>query len=330
MSAFPPSMTVVVPTYQRREAVLRLLAAFASELEGPAGAGVDVLVVVDGSEDGTFEAVGAMPYPVPLRAVRQTNSGPSVTRNHGLREARGEVVWFVDDDMVPSPGLLERHRRHHAEGHAGLVMGPCLHPPDGAQVTGPIRAYAERWFGALARAGEVTAPFDFSAANTSGRASAWRGVGGFEERLRGWGGEDYEIGFRLLRAGIPIRFDPEAVAWHHQVRTVGEFCTELRQQGRNLVRIAELHPDALDDLIPVSTSGRVLTAVHRLGRRHRGAYGAAARAFTLAARAEGRLAPGRPARVLHLAERGSQLAGVADLDERGSYVARYFGAGPPP
>src|SRR5215212_2640323 len=63
MTSSLPTMTIVVPTFRRREAVVRLLRAFAAELERD-GAGVDVLVAVDGSEDGTVEAVEALSYPV--------------------------------------------------------------------------------------------------------------------------------------------------------------------------------------------------------------------------------------------------------------------------
>jgi GT2 family glycosyltransferase len=321
----PPTMTIVVPTYRRRDAVLRLLAAFGEQLaDARTGEGVDVLVVVDGSDDGTLEAVQALSFPVPLRAVYQPNAGQAAARNHGLREATGEVVWFVDDDMVPTGGLVDRHRRAHAGGDELFLMGPCLHPPDGAEVTGPIRDYAERWFGALAEAGEVTKAFDFSAANTSAPAQTWRRIGGFEERLTGWGGEDYECGLRALQAGVPVRFDSAAVAWHHQLRTVREFCANRRDQGRNFVRIAQLHPDTVEDLMPPASSGRALRLLHRLSGGRARRYAAGAWVLTLAADIEGRVGNRGQGRLLDLAQTASQIAGVAELDQGGTYVARYF------
>jgi GT2 family glycosyltransferase len=318
-------MTVVVPTYRRRDAVLRLLAALGEQLaDERTGAGVDVLVVVDGSDDGTLEAVQQLSYPVPLRAVHQPSAGVAAARNRGLREAQGEIIWFVDDDMVPTDGLVERHRRAHAGREELFLMGPCLHPPHGAEVTGPIRDYAERWFGALAAAGEVTKAFDFSAANTSAPAETWRRIGGFEERLTGWGGEDYECGLRALQAGVPVRFDREAVAWHHQLRTVREFCANRRDQGRNFVRIAHLHPDAVDELMPFASSGRALRLLHRISAGRPGRYAAGAWVFTFAARVEGRVAHRGHGRLLELAQTASQIAGVAELDRGGTYVARYF------
>jgi GT2 family glycosyltransferase len=324
MTDLSATMTIVVPTFRRREAVVRLLRAFADELEdAEAGAGVDVLVVVDGSEDGTVEAVEALPYPVPLRTSARPNAGLATARNRGLAEAGGEVVWFVDDDMVPTNGLIRRHRTAHAELLRQVIMGPCLHPPE-AEIAGPIRDYAERWFGELARAGAVTRPFDFSAANTSAPRETWREVGGFEEGLRGWGGEDYEIGHRLLRAGVPIIYDAEAVAWHLQARSIQEFLANRRDQGRNFVRIARLHPDTVDDLMPASSSGRGLRTIHRISRGRPAGYAAAGRLLALAATSEAWLTRGARTRFLTLADEANQLAGVAELDTEGAFVERYF------
>ncbi len=319
-----PTMTVVISTYNRRALVLRLLAALAPQLSGAAGGGVDVLVVVDGSTDGTHDAVEHLDYPVPLRVTTQQNTGLAAARNRGLREARGDVVFFIDDDMVPSDRLVWHHRRAHRRGPARLVAGPCPHPPAGADVALTIRAYYEERFARLAKAGEISAAPDFTAANTSGPAGLWRAVGGFEERLQGWGMEDQEICMRLLEAHIPIAFEPKAVAWHHQTRTVGQFCAETRNHGRNLVRVASLHPDALDDLIPVEANGRVLSVVHRLcGDDPRG-WDLAAAGLTALAKLEHRAFGHRRARILRLAEVASRIAGVAELSSGRGYVVRYF------
>lgn len=315
-------MTIVIPTFRRRAAVLRLLDALAPQV-ARAGAAIDVLVVVDGSDDGTVDAVRHMAYPAPLEAVFQDNAGPAAARNRGLAQARGDLVWFVDDDMIPTEDLLERHLAAHPDGRRHLLMGPCLHPPD-VEIAEPIRAYAAQWFSELARTRAVTRAFDFSAANTSGPAEVWRGVGGFEERLRGWGGDDYEIGLRLLHAGVEIAYDPDAVAWHLQVRTIREFCANKRDQGRNLVRISQLHAHAVDDLLPRGWSGRVLNTIRRVGRNHPAVYGAAARILAVAASVEGLVTHGRRTRLLSLADVGNQLAGVAEMDPDGRFVARYF------
>jgi GT2 family glycosyltransferase len=326
-AALLPSMTVVVPTYRRRDAVVRFLRVLAGELaaQPEMSAGTEVVVVVDGSRDGTVEAVEALDYPVPLRTIFQENAGLAASRNRGLDAAEGELVWLVDDDMVPTEGLLARHRLGHGGREPHFAMGPCLHPPDGADITGPIREYAERWFGALAEAGEVTKAFDFSAANTSAPRSLWLEVGGFDSSLSGWGGEDYEIGLRIMERGYPVVFDPQAIAWHHQVRTVREFCANRYEQGRNFVRIARIHPQAIDEMIPKGTAGgRALRLLHRLSAGRSRRYAVGAKALVLGAEVEARTLRGEGGHLLDLAQMASQIAGVAELDPDGSLVERYF------
>ena len=125
----PPTLTIVIPTYERRAALARLLAGLAPQLAGLRDR-VDVLVVVDGSRDGSAELVAGMDYPVALAAVTQPNAGLAAARNRGLADAAGDVVWFLDDDMVPAAGLVARHLAVHVRPGPRLLMGPCPPPPE--------------------------------------------------------------------------------------------------------------------------------------------------------------------------------------------------------
>ena len=79
------------------------------------GTDLQIVVVLDGSTDGSEQALADATWSVPVHAHWQPNRGLAAARNVGLQAANGGIVWFLDDDVVPSPGLLERHRVVAAE-----------------------------------------------------------------------------------------------------------------------------------------------------------------------------------------------------------------------
>src|SRR5580698_4513306 len=114
-----PRFTVVVPTYQRCEVVTANIVALAGqEFTGH----FEVVVVVDGSTDGSAEALRALRVHFPLTVIEQPNQGASKARNRGAQAARGEILLFLDDDMEGDPHLLTEHDRSHRAG-ADVVFG---------------------------------------------------------------------------------------------------------------------------------------------------------------------------------------------------------------
>lgn len=98
-----PEITVVIPTYNRADMLPEAIDSALGQSAPP----LEVIVVDDGSEDATPELCGR--YGPPVRYIRQENAGVSAARNHGVREARGSVVAFLDSDDAWEPGKLEVH-----------------------------------------------------------------------------------------------------------------------------------------------------------------------------------------------------------------------------
>lgn len=88
----------------------------------------EVIVVVDGSRDGSAQSLRELGTPFPLTVLEQPNQGAASARNRGATAARGEILLFLDDDMEAHPRLLDEHDRSHEEG-ADVVLGHIpLHP----------------------------------------------------------------------------------------------------------------------------------------------------------------------------------------------------------
>ena len=106
------SVSVVIPSYNIRDYIGRTLRSVLDQTVRP----LEILVVDDGSTDGTGDVAGG--YPAPVRVIRQTNAGPSGARNTGILAARGEFVALLDGDDEWRPRHLENAMR---------VFGTCPH-----------------------------------------------------------------------------------------------------------------------------------------------------------------------------------------------------------
>jgi len=213
----PFDLSCIIPTYNRR-AVLGLVLD-ALERQSVAADRFEVLVVDDGSPDGTPAWVSQQRRPYALRLLEQKNSGPGVARNTGASVAQGALLLFLDDDLVPEPVLIEEHlRSHQAEGRVAVV-GPLGSLPRYSQPwVAWQQAQIEKQYRAMER-GDYSPTFrQFWTANCSVEKRDFDAVGGFDKALRR--DEDVELGLRLAQSGVGFRFNAKAFGYHHAERTL--------------------------------------------------------------------------------------------------------------
>ena len=110
--ASAPAMSVVIPTFNRLPRLKQVLGALAKQsLDNDL---FEVVVVSDGSTDGTKEYLSGVTSRHLVHA-HQDNAGPGAARNRGVQLARGRLILFIDDDIVATPTLVERHLAAHGE-----------------------------------------------------------------------------------------------------------------------------------------------------------------------------------------------------------------------
>jgi cellulose synthase/poly-beta-1,6-N-acetylglucosamine synthase-like glycosyltransferase/peptidoglycan/xylan/chitin deacetylase (PgdA/CDA1 family)/spore germination protein YaaH len=119
-AAFEPAVSVVVPAYNEEKVIGRTVRA----VLGSDYPDVEVIVVDDGSTDGTFDAVirefGADPR---VRAFRRPNGGKPRALNYGIGQARGEIVVALDADTIFRPAAIRRLAARFADPRVGAVAG---------------------------------------------------------------------------------------------------------------------------------------------------------------------------------------------------------------
>jgi GT2 family glycosyltransferase len=226
-----------MPTYNRVDRLRRALAAFGRQSVDSAD--FEVVVVSDGSTDGTDRLVSDAKMPFRLVFCSQDNAGPAAARNHGARVAEGDLVLYVDDDVVAEPDLIEQHLRSH-QSYAGhekpvVVVGPMLTPPD-YRPNVFVRweqAMLYKQYEALRR-GEYTATHrQFYTGNASLNRRLLLDVGGFDERFRR--AEDVELAYRLAERGTQFVFNEHAVGYHYAERSFDSWIRIARDYGKNEV-----------------------------------------------------------------------------------------------
>src|SRR5947209_12797417 len=120
-------VSIVVPTYNRRASLERLLRAL-DEQTYPFDR-FEVIVIDDGSDDGTPEQLQALTTRYQLRVLGQPHQGPAAARNMGVSNAEAPLILFLDDDVVPTRDLIAVHiATHAAGGPTAVVIGP-MSPP---------------------------------------------------------------------------------------------------------------------------------------------------------------------------------------------------------
>jgi GT2 family glycosyltransferase len=244
----PPRLTVVIPTYQRRDSVLRLLASLDAQAY-PTGA-FDVVVAVDGSSDGTAEAVQAFTGSYPVSALEGANRGRASACNAAVRAATGEIVILLDDDMEASPGFLAAHARAHDGPATRAVVGaaPIVTAPESPPF---VQYMAEGFQSRMERLGQPGYRLRFRdtyTGNFSVRRNVLLSIGGFDESFRVYGHEDYELALRLQAAGVELTYNADALAYQHYEKTFASFARDGIARGRTAVLLAAKHPAVVESI----------------------------------------------------------------------------------
>ena len=244
----PHSISVIVPTHQRRQRVSALVQGLGRQTF-PSDA-FEVVVVIDGSADGTQAALEAMSPPHRLRVLSQPQRGRAAAVNAGIAASRGTLLVLLDDDMEPSPEFLAAHwQAHHTRARIG-VMGavPVAIFP---RMPPAARFMAEKFNGHLARLGCaecVPLLTDFYSGNFSIRRDVLVDAGGFDEDFQLYGNEDLELSFRLRKVGVSPVYDANARATQYNDKDFPALALDAIAEGRTAVLFALKHPDAFEHL----------------------------------------------------------------------------------
>jgi len=243
--------SVVIPTYNRLRDLQRVIVAV-GEQAGQLGGGVEIVVVDDGSSDGTWDWLSRRRAASGFTVLRQSNSGPAAARNRGVETAVGEIVLFLGDDTVPQPGWLAAHlEEHRLFGPQGpmATLGYTSFPPE---IESPFRRFINEHgaqFGYSIIEDPTEVPFNFFyTSNISLPRVILERLGGFLEDFPSAAWEDIEFAYRAVGEGLRLRYQPRARTLHYHRVQPRTFCSRQRTSGLSAAIFAGLHPELGDFL----------------------------------------------------------------------------------
>lgn len=248
-------MSVVVPTHNRKEKLLTCLGALARQSILPQE--FEVVVVDDGSTDGTKEALDALRVPFPLRYSRQRDAGPGAARNLGVDQAAGELVLFIGDDIVADERLLEEHLlAHAAKTDPGVAILGHIDWPDAMPQNAVMQyvcgdAALQFAYTLIPRLASLDHRFFYTSNISLKRRflvdAADAGVR-FDPCFHHAAFEDSEFAFRLIPRGLQIRYAQDARATHDHWMDVESFAMREFNAGKMAVVFYRKHPGQDDQL----------------------------------------------------------------------------------
>lgn len=197
-----PSVSVVIPVRWGGVAFAACVTALAASVEWPE----ELIIVADGETDGAWRPLreGAFPFGRVVVLVNERPRGPAHARNRGARAASGDVLLFLDADVVARPDVVARVRHAFAidpylDALVGSYDDAPAHPAPLSQYRNLLHHHTHQ------RSRERIMTF-WGGCGAVRRRTFWE-VGGFDECYRRPSVEDIELGYRLAQAGRVIRLD---------------------------------------------------------------------------------------------------------------------------
>ncbi len=232
-----PLISVIVCTYNGSSTLRECLEALTRQCHS----NMEVLVIDDGSTDSVPAIAKSFPG---FRYIHQSHGGLSVARNLGMKEARGEILAYTDDDCIPDEEWLLRIARALDDPQWIAAGGPNIPPP--------ARNRTERLVAAAPGAPTHVLLHDEEAEHLPGcnfcvRKSALEGIGGFHADFR-TAGDDVDVCWRLREAGGKLRFVPGAMVWHHRRFAVRAYFRQQSGYGRAEALLMKHHPSRFGPL----------------------------------------------------------------------------------
>jgi glycosyltransferase involved in cell wall biosynthesis len=247
-----PTISVIIPTYNRKDSLLRTLDSLGQQTYP-----MDRLVVVvvdDGSTDDT-QTIASQQFPFTFSYLQQKNQGATTARNYGATISQSEILVFIDDDITISPQTLEAFADMCCQRTKVLATGTINKR---SSVTASVYTPVVLTMAAHSLIAYDDVEFPFIDCNSELLACKRRDffeIGMFQDPTGGHGWpnwDDVDFGYRAHLNGFRLIGTSKAIAghWDHSISDRTMACQRFYRAGRSAVWLFKRHPE-LQTLIPM-------------------------------------------------------------------------------
>ncbi len=240
--------SIIIPTYNRPKVLAKTLECLEKQI---VNFEYEIVVVDDCSTMSLPDLMFGKGKRSNWKLLRnEKNIGRAATRNRGIKEAQGEYILMIDDDIWATPGLLQAHYDAQKKIGGGVVVGSM---PISEGVKRDIwNDFYRRWVGDLHDQMEKNKNnlswWYFFTGNVSLPKSLIEEVGFFDESFKGYSSEDSELGYRLWRRGVKMIFESKAKAEHFNEETLESILEKRENWGRSHLLLAKKHPELAKEI----------------------------------------------------------------------------------
>lgn len=213
------SLSVITLTKNRANLLEKCLASLKGQLLS-----TDEIIIVDNnSRDNTRSVVGRYKQELPIRTYKTGLSGYPKLYNLAISKCTNPLLVFLDDDCIATSGFIARIRNAYGVKQDFVLQGKTMSLPRNTIFSEISERHLVNWIKANAIKGNRLQVVDNR--NVAIPRVVLERVGYFSSSMKA-GSEDVELGMRLVRAMVPIFYDPHMIAYHHERTTLKSFLSQ--------------------------------------------------------------------------------------------------------
>jgi len=232
----------------------------------------ELIIIIDNNNYSDFakSLVGKYTNTLKIKIFPQPNSGRAISRNRGVGYSTGDIIVFLDDDMLAENNLIEKHIQYHLKNPGIIVSGNGYRNPEDAKYDfGKFLITMEKgWRKHDTETREITLQkFDFTACNMSLPKSIFRQLGGFDTRFSD--GEDFDFAVRAIQQNIKIIYDRTLLAWHNDWPEIDKYVKRQNEYISARMEILKISPDYIQYFpnMNIGQGNRINRVISRIIRK---------------------------------------------------------------